>query len=656
MTDPNQSDSGLRSLMLAPAMSTSTDELLTSFYVPALSRSRFYDRGVGYFSSAWLRLAASGLSAFADRGGHARFIASPIMSAEDCAALAAGEDARIDDTLRAILEPVMESLEAILETDTLAALAWMIADGMLEFRVAIPTGSLDGDFHDKFGIFGDDNGDRIAFHGSPNDSAQAFRNFESISIYSSWHDERELERVDAKQAYFNRLWENRDANLRLYNMPEAVKRNLVAFTERLSRPYRKPDVGSANDKWRHQREALSAFLEKRAGVLEMATGTGKTRTALTIVEELEKRSLINTTIVCAFGTDLLDQWHGQLVEHSPWPVYRAYGNHREGARYLGHPQQSLLLCSRLELTSILPRLSSEARARALLVCDEVHGMGSPNIVRQLTGEISPIAYRLGLSATPDREYDPEGNVFIEREIGPVIYRFGLEEAIRRGILCSFDYFPLPYAFSDEDREDIRQAFRRHSARRRHGEHASDEALYRDLARVRKRSREKLEPFATLIAERPELLNRTIIFVEDADYGLLVQDLLMPLHLDYHTYYGDDDRTNLTRFAAGQLDCLITCHRISEGIDISSLNNVILFSSARARLETVQRLGRCLRLDPANPSKRAAVVDFVRQEESSDVENLELDADQERAAWLTALSRVRSGNNDTGARVVGLTGV
>ena len=69
--------------------------------------------------------------------------------------------------------------------------------------------------------------------------------------------------------------------------------------------------------------------------------------------------------------------------------------------------------------------------------------------------------------------------------------------------------------------------------------------------------------------------------------MLVQDILMAQHVDFHTYYGDDDRGNLGRFARGELDCLVTCHRISEGIDIQSVNNIVLFASARARLETVQ---------------------------------------------------------------------
>jgi superfamily II DNA or RNA helicase len=632
----------LRELSPDPHLATSTDKLLDRFYVPALRASVSYDRGVGFFTSSWLRLAASGLAGLAANGGRARIIASPMLDAQDCAAISQGAEARADSKLKQALELEISDLERDLTGDTLAALAWMVADGLLEFRIAVPTADLDGDFHDKFGILRDAEGNAIAFHGSPNDSARAFRNYESVSLYYSWIDDREASRVAGHQARFDLLWNNGDINLRVYELPDAVRRNLVAFTEKLARPYDAPRRATERSgRWKHQTDAMAAFFKARHGILEMATGTGKTRTALNILTELEVRSEINTAIVCAQGTDLLDQWHGQLVERSPWPIYRAYGSHKEVPRYLSHAAQSVMLCSRRELAAFLPRLPREFCAGGLIICDEVHGMGAASMVAALSGEIAPFAYRLGLSATPDREYDSDGRAFIEREIGPVIFEFGLSDAILQGVLCPFDYIPLGYSFSADDREAIRQAFRRHAARARSGEPVSDEALYRDLARVRKLSREKLPLFTALVDQRPQLLSRSIIFVEEADYGRHVQDTLMRHHVDYHTYYAEDDRSNLRRFADGSLDCLITCHRLSEGIDIQSVNNVILFSSARARLETVQRLGRCLRIDPRNPEKRATVVDFIRTDEGrSEETNAELSADRERATWLTNLSRVR----------------
>jgi hypothetical protein len=267
---------GLRHLPLQPVLETTTDDLVRAFYIPALAQSTGYDRGVGYFTSAWLRLTASGLSGLAANGGSARIIASPKLAPEDWAALRQGIDAQEDIRLRAALERTLDELEQGLATDTLATLAWMIADGLLDFRIAVPAGELDGDFHDKFGIFHDRDGDAVAFHGSANDSERAFRNYESLDVFYSWADERDAARVRLHQVRFDRIWENADPNLRVFELPEAIRRNLVEFTSRSIRPYPapKPAAPAADARWRHQQLALAAFLEHRHGILEMATGTG----------------------------------------------------------------------------------------------------------------------------------------------------------------------------------------------------------------------------------------------------------------------------------------------------------------------------------------------------------------------------------------------
>jgi len=634
----------LRDLPLRPVLETSTRDLVREFFVPALRESVSYDRGVGYFTSSWLKLVAGGLAGLARNGGRARIVASPILSAEDWAALCEGEDARVEPALYAAMRRTLDELAADLLSDTLAALAWMVADGLIEFRVAVPTRDLDGDFHDKFGVFRDSGGDAVAFHGSSNDSAQAFRNYESIDVFYAWADERDTERVVRHQARFERLWTNGDANVRVFALPEAIRRNLVEFAEGMPRPYPAPGSGEGgnpeSDRWRHQHEALAAFLEQRHGVLEMATGTGKTRTALTIMEELRERGMIRSVIVTAHGTDLLDQWYRQL-RAGAFPVYRAYENHREALSYANHPDGALLLASREKLAEVLPRLSPRLTPETLLVCDEVHGMGAPATVSALSGRLSPFGFRLGLSATPDREYDAGGNAFIAREIGPVIYEFGLREAIERGILCGFDYVPLDYEFTNEDRTAVRRAIARHHARAKAGNPTPVEALYQELGRVRKLSAGKLPPFRDYLRIHPELMQRCLVFVETMEYGLEVQQILMEARGRFHTYYGNDERDNLVRFARGDLDCLVTCRRISEGIDVRSVNNIVLFSSARARLETIQRLGRCLRIDPANPEKRATVVDFIRVDDESDDPESDPGTDRERRAWLRELSTARS---------------
>jgi superfamily II DNA or RNA helicase len=630
----------LRDLPTQAHFDTSTDNLLRELIVPALSASTVYDRGVGYFTSNWLKLAASGLAALAANGGHARIIASPKLSPEDCAAMAEGVSARGEPALLAALQTTLADLEQGLETETLVAMAWMVADGLLDFKLAIPTQGLDGDFHDKFGVFGDGT-DAVAFRGSPNDSERAFRNYESLSVYYSWLDSREATRVAHERARFERIWTNKDLNLRVFDLPSAIRKNLIEFTQKSERPYAKPAAPAQDPRWRHQSEAQAAFLDHRNGVLEMATGTGKTRTALSILNELHARELVDGAIVTAFGTDLLDQWRNELLKHTSFAIYVDYAGQHEALSYLNGPRDAVLLCSRQNLAELLPKLPAASRARTMLIFDEVHGMGSESLVERLRGQLGAFDYRMGLSATPERAYDQAGNDFIESEIGPVIFRFPLEEAIRRGILCEFDYVDLDYEFSDEDRAAVRQAIRRHHAKARTSEPSPPEQLYREIARIRKLSTEKLAPFQTYVRAHSDGLKRCLIFVETAEYGALVQDILMDAGSDYHTYYGDDDRANLRLFARGDLECLVTCKRISEGIDIRSVNTIVLFAAARARLETVQRLGRCLRVDPNNPDKRARVIDFIRTDDLDDDEtDPESTADEERRDWFRELAAVR----------------
>lgn len=178
------------------------------------------------------------------------------------------------------------------------------------------------------------------------------------------------------------------------------------------------------------------------------------------------------------------------------------------------------------------------------------------------------------------------------------------------------------------------------ARIKAGEQVAIEWLWLTVARIAKEAPNKIPVFRAYLAQHPEILRRTLIFVETMEFGSLVQPILLEHTRDFHTYYGSDDQVHLRRFARGDLTVLLTAHRISEGIDIRAVDTIVLFSAARARLETIQRLGRCLRIDPTNPTKRAIVVDFVRADIEADEDANYLHADEERAKWLSELAAVR----------------
>ncbi len=576
-----------------------------------------------------------------------RLITSPKLRAQDWAAIKMGEDARNNPLILSSLLAEIDDLRSFSRERPVQLLAWMVADGLLDIRIAVPTSKLDGDFHPKLGIFTDPAGNSIVFHGSQNETDQGFRNYETLDIYTSWTDDRDAQRCAYHQTLFERIWDQRDANVLCFTLPSAIRRRLVSFVEQGKRPFSSPfDARTTSDnRWQHQARAIEVFLDKRCGVLEMATGTGKTRVALDIHDQLTARNMVSTTVVNMYGTDLLNQWYRALITRVDLPVYRQYGAHKEASAFFSCRTPRILLAARQQLAAILPHMDNDTVKGGLLICDEVHGLGSPALIRDLSGQFRRFRFRLGLSATPEREYDEIGNSFIEEEIGPVIFEFSLEDAIRNGVLCEFDYEPLAYALSDEDRHAIRNAIKRHYARRAQGELSSEEALYREIAFVRKTTEQKLLPFKLFLSQKGSGLSRSLIFVETAEFGLKIQPLLMHYRIPFHTYYQSEDRINLQRFADGELDCLISCHRLSEGIDIRSVSSIVLFASSRARLETIQRLGRCLRTDPDNPNKRALVVDFVDFEsETDEPDSSHLSADLVRYEWFRKLSTVRGLNN------------
>lgn len=619
-------------------LDTSEDNLIDELYTPCLKWAERFDRGVGYFTTGWLTYNVAGLSDFASRGGKMRLITSPILSTEDTDAIIGAENQDGSAFLRleaALLENV-EILKQEMEADIINAFSWMLYDGIIDMRFAIPCEKLEeGDFHDKFGIFYKGN-DALSFSGSINDSKHGFQNYESIKVFKTWAGTQEY--VDADTARFEKIWNRKDRNLKMFTIPQAVK-NKIFELRSPDRPYSLP-VGSS--KWVHQDIAVKTFLEKEHGILAMATGTGKTVTAMKIINKLFDNGEIRRVVITMYGNDLLDQWSIQIREnYKNKQINYHYAAQKMMKDFVMHPDDSILILSRdsknlSRLLDLFDRLPGDYRNDTLFVFDEVHGAGSNTFVENLSGRLSPYRYRLGLSATPEREYDEAGNDFLLNEIGEVIFEFTLQDAIKKGILCEFNYIPLPYVLTEEEKLKKRKIIAAFNAKKESGEPVDEKDMFTQLALVNKTAVNKLEEFENLISQRPELLQKCIIFVQTMEYGAKLQEILVRYSDKYHTYYADDEKINLENFAAGKIDCLLTCKKISEGIDISSVTNIILFSSDRSRLVTTQRIGRALRLDKNNPEKKATVVDFVIEDSEENDNN----ADAARAEWLTELSQTR----------------
>lgn len=634
------------------------------FFAPCLRYCTQYQRAVGYFSSKALIAWLEALPRFVTEAVAIHLLISPELSDEDRKALERAMDEEERHKLRQIAADrlVQEILKGSpIPDDTqvrLRLFAWMVANNHLILRFAFPEHiEQPGIFHEKIGIFQFPWGERVAFTGSANETEHGYqRNYESIDVYRSWIPADE-ERVRIKLEQFEEAWTARAVGLKVLPLsresaalirskapnekPSSILENGFNSSAWREKPasYEKEQ---SDNRWRHQDEAVAKFLEVKHGVLEMATGTGKTRTAIKALTVLDEQGQIDGIIISTDGTDLLDQWRTEIEPWAikrpkPYRVLRHYAQHHELGEFALNPNRAIIVVSREQLVSLFNRLESDTKERLIIIHDEVHGLGTPSLQAELAGQHQTFGYRLGLSATPEREYDQEGTKFIFDEIGDVFFQFGLKEAIERGILCEFDYIPLTYPLTNNDRYRLRQVYAKRAARQQEGRPLTERELWTELARVYKTAEKKPEVFAEFLKTNPQVIEYAILFVEDRAYGEPILETLHHYTHRYRTYYAKDDRRNLLEFAKGNIDCLITCHRISQGIDIRNLKNVILFSSARAKLETVQRIGRCLRSDPQAPNKRATVIDFVR---TADEDDADFNADDERCLWLSELSEIR----------------
>lgn len=622
-----------------PCLDTSEYDLIEELYLPCLKWADRFDRGVGFFTTGWITYNVTGLSNFASRGGKMRLITSPILSNEDTDAIinSEGNNGEAFKRLEAALIDNVRVLEAEMKADVSNAFSWMIYDGIIDLRFAIPCEKLeDGDFHDKFGIFykGED---RISFSGSINDSKHGYQNYESIKVFKTWAGTGEYVESDINR--FEKIWNSKDKNLKIFTVPTAVKKCI--FQLRTSnRPYKKHD--SASNRWVHQDMAVEKFIEKEHGILAMATGTGKTVTAIKIINRLFDESKIRRVVITMYGNDLLDQWSKQIRESfKNKQIHYHYGSHKRMNDFIMHPDEAILLVSRdsnnlTKLLNLLDKAPGNYKDDTLFIFDEVHGAGSQSFVENLTGKLSSYKYRLGLSATPEREYDDVGNEFLLNEIGEIIFEFNLEDAIKKGILCEFNYIPLPYELTEAEKHKKKKIIAAFNAKKESGEPYDEKEMFTQLSLINKTAINKIEEFEVLISKRPELLDKCIIFVQTMEYGKQLQEVLIKYTDKYHTYYADDEKINLENFAEGKINCLLTCKKVSEGIDISSVTNIFIFASDRSKLVTTQRIGRALRLDKNNPEKKANVIDFILE----DIGENDNSADQERKEWLTKLSETR----------------
>ena len=308
------------------------DNVVDDFYVPVLKESVLYQRAVGFFSSSALIAISKGVEELISNGGKIQIIASPRLSQEDIDEIHKGYEVR-KILERALLRGI-EIHNSVEEASRLSYIASLIANGVLDIKIAFLSANNEiAMYHEKMGIMSDVEGNAVAFSGSMNESENAFSaNYESFDVFCSWTNEKE--RVFQKQMAFQAIWNDYEPGVETIDFPEAVKNRIYAFNNSLQRhsSFIIPEESTSpvdamflppDFKIRpYQETAIQNWKENGyCGIYDMATGTGKTLTALASIEQLfsDNHKRLGIVIVCPYQ-HLVEQWVEDIVRFGIKPI------------------------------------------------------------------------------------------------------------------------------------------------------------------------------------------------------------------------------------------------------------------------------------------------------------------------------------------------
>ncbi len=638
------------------------------FFTEALIESSTFDLGLGFFSSSGIRSLAYGFALFIANGGRMRVVINHILSREDKDAIENGQKHIVDGFEERILTDVVRLTKTLSKEDEqfFRCLSYLISINRIEFIATISTKG--GLGHDKYGIFTDERGSKVAFIGSANFSQSALElNGETITVFTSPDDDK---RIAEYQSLFDRSWENNTPHLVHIPIEEvktfisrtfpvtSVKElleasiclrtsNSINDTVSLGQGYNKPLPKSLLDKIelkeqeprfpfpeerQIQIDAYNAWVRNgRRGVFAMATGSGKTVTALNCLLKQYKENGFYKAIVVVPTQALAIQWQRETSSFNFQNIVSTYADkdwkdtlNRYITRSLLDPTKNIIVITtyatfnRKDIQSFLKKV--KGIDSFIYIADEAHNIGSPSSLKHLPEMIN---WRIGLSATPERIYDDFGSEqlykFFNSRPPEYTYRYTMKQAIEEGILCHYDYYPIFVELTSSEMEE----YERISTQLRKyidpdtGKYKPDaEKLLLKRKRIIHKAENKKVAISQLLEnlKQNRKLDYTFVFVPEGyepDYSLhdtydIEQDdihiideyaqMFKERGYSYHKYIsGLEDAPGILRsFANGDIQILLSMKCLDEGVDIPRAEHAIFCSSTGNPRQFVQRRGRVLR--------------------------------------------------------------
>ena len=638
------------------------EDVVKEFYLPLMKEAKLYQRAVGFFSSSALAQYAVGIPKLIQNGGKIEMVASPRLSEEDIDAIKKGYELRKDVVERVLINS-LTSPANVYEEERLNLLVNYIADEKLDIKIALLEKNNEiGIYHEKLGLMYDKEENVVAFTGSMNETANGMEiNYETLDVFCSWKDAEN--RVESKVEAFATIWKNRDPSISIVEFPKVreelfkkyKKEKLNYFIDedefgkdKIEEAERKvlKIVGASIPSHIHlhdyQIEAIDTWENHNyRGIFDMATGTGKTYTALGALARIceNKDSRLAVVIVCPYQ-HLVEQWVEDLQQFYVSPIIghsaskqRDYKRRLKNAIFdynLGVKKFICFICTNASYaTSDIQEMIGNIKGETLLIVDEAHNFGSQNLAKTLDRDYT---YRLALSATLDRHNDEEGTQKLYDFFGKKCIEYTLDRAIEEKKLTPYYYYPTLIYLADDELERYNQISREIAKCVMIGKNGKSKLSERGKNLAIKRARiiagavGKVSKLIELMEDYRDdkhmlvYCGATTLFAEDTDVNedirqidYISRKLGLDLHMNVAQFTSrenmDQRSTIKKQFEQGEeLQALIAIKCLDEGVNIPMIKTAFILASTTNPKEYIQRRGRVLRLYPGK--QYAKIYDFV----------------------------------------------
>ena len=419
-----------------------------------------------------------------------------------------------------------------------------------------------------------------------------------------------------------------------------VINNLLAVAEakgsyNLQPPTGCPRIPSSIQLRHYQRQAVANwFANQGRGTLKMATGSGKTITALAIATELYQKIGLQVLLVVCPYRHLVTQWARECQKFNLEPIL-AFENVRNWQSQLSTElynvhsgNQSFLTIITTNATLMGEGLQSQLKYfpdKTLIVGDEAHNLGATRLEQSLPRNIG---LRLALSATPERYFDEQGTQFIFDYFGSVLQpELTLADAIRQGALVHYLYYPILVELTEAETRIYAKLTKRIGWAMMDEEKIENNdtltSLLMQRARLIGTASNKLESLRKLMINRLDS-SHTLFYCGDGSVEgavsvesgrqLAAVTRLLGTELGYriNTYTAETslaEREDLRhQFETGKLQGLVAIRCLDEGVDIPAVQTAVILASSGNPRQFIQRRGRILRPHPGK--ERATLFDMI----------------------------------------------